>query len=48
MYVKKNLNIVVNNSIIYTSDNLGFVYAYDYINKKVYGLKIIRFHFDQT
>tara|TARA_B100000886_G_scaffold135357_1_gene91336 strand:- start:27977 stop:29302 length:1326 start_codon:yes stop_codon:yes gene_type:complete len=33
--VKKNLNIVVNNSIIYTSDNLGFIYAYDYNNKKV-------------
>ena len=33
--VKKNLNIVIEKNIIYTTDNLGFIYALDYINKKI-------------
>ncbi len=33
--IKKNLNIVISNSIIYVSDNLGFIYAFDYKNDKV-------------
>ena len=33
--IKKNLNIVVNNSIVYVSDNLGFIYSFDYNNNKV-------------
>lgn len=33
--IKKNLNIIVNNSIVYVSDNLGFIYSFDYNNNKV-------------
>ena len=33
--ITKNLNIVVNDSIIYVSDNLGFIYSFDYINNKI-------------
>ena len=31
----KNLNLVVKNEIIYVSDNLGYIYAYDYKQNKV-------------
>lgn len=33
--IKKDLNIIVNNSIVYVSDNLGFIYSFDYNNNKV-------------
>ena len=33
--LKKNLNIVVSKSIIYTSDNFGFIYAFDYKKNKI-------------
>ena len=32
---KKTLNIIVEANIIYVSDNLGYLYAYDYLKKKV-------------
>lgn len=32
---KKNLNIVLSNSIIYVSDNLGFIYSFDYKKNKI-------------
>lgn len=28
--IKKNLNLIVNSGIIYISDNLGYIYAFDY------------------
>jgi len=33
--IKKLLNIIVENNIIYVSDNLGYVYALDYKNNKI-------------
>lgn len=33
--VDKILNIVLNNSIVYISDNLGYVFAFDYRNEKI-------------
>ena len=33
--IKKNLNLVVENDIIFISDNLGYLYALDYKNKKL-------------
>ena len=32
---KKKLNIIVEENIVYVSDNLGFLYAYDYENNKM-------------
>ncbi len=32
--LKKTLNIIVEANIIYVSDNLGYLYAYDYLKKK--------------
>ena len=29
----KNLNLVIKDGIIYVSDNLGYIYAYNYKNK---------------
>ena len=28
--IKKNLNLIVNDGVIYASDNLGYIYAFDY------------------
>ena len=33
--VKKALNLVVENNIIYVSDNIGFLYAFDYKKNKI-------------
>ena len=33
--IKKKLNIIVERNIVYVSDNIGFLYAYDYIRKKI-------------
>ena len=33
--IKKNLNLVIENNIIYISDNIGFFYAYDYLTDKL-------------
>ena len=33
--IKKNLNLVIENNIIYISDNIGFFYAYDYLKDKL-------------
>jgi outer membrane protein assembly factor BamB len=32
---QKKLNLIVKNNIIYVSDNLGYLYAYDYKNNKI-------------
>tara|TARA_B100000767_G_C19771557_1_gene540333 strand:- start:2963 stop:4288 length:1326 start_codon:yes stop_codon:yes gene_type:complete len=33
--ISKFLNLIIENDIIYVSDNLGFLYAYNYINDKI-------------
>ena len=33
--LKKKLNLIVENGIIYVSDNIGFLYAYDYEKRRV-------------
>ena len=33
--IKKKLNIQINDNLLYVSDNLGFIYAYDYVNNKI-------------
>ena len=33
--MKKKLNLIVENNIIYVSDNFGYLYAYDYLNGKL-------------
>jgi outer membrane protein assembly factor BamB len=33
--IKKTLNIVISEGIIYVSDNLGFIYAFDYKEEKI-------------
>ena len=33
--LNKNLNIVIEGNIIFISDNLGYIYAYNYLNKKI-------------
>ena len=33
--IKKNLNIISESNIIYVADNLGYLYALDYINEKI-------------
>ena len=33
--IKKYLNFIVENNIIYISDNLGYLYAFDYYKKKI-------------
>ena len=44
----KNLNLVIKNEIIYVSDNLGYIYAYNYKKKiKFFGLIEIKLHTDQ-
>ena len=42
--LNKYLNFTVEDEIIYISDNIGFIYAYNYLS---YGQKIIKFHSDQ-
>ncbi len=32
---KKNLNLIIQNDVIYVSDNFGYLYSYDYIKDKV-------------
>ncbi len=33
--IKKKLNLLIDNSIIYAADNIGYIYAYNYIENKV-------------
>tara|TARA_A100000164_G_C21893277_1_gene766560 strand:- start:233 stop:1552 length:1320 start_codon:yes stop_codon:yes gene_type:complete len=33
--IKKNLNMIIEDNIVYVSDNLGFMYALDYQNRKL-------------
>ena len=43
--LKKKLNIVISENIIYVSDNFGFIYAYDYRQKIILWAKNIRIPF---
>ena len=33
--IEKKLNIKISNNILYVSDNIGYLYAYDYLNNKI-------------
>ena len=33
--IEKNLNIIIDNNIIYVSDNIGFIYAFDFVKEKI-------------
>ena len=33
--IKKKLNLIIDNGVIFVSDNIGFLYAFDYKNNKV-------------
>ena len=41
--VKKKLNLTIDNNILYINDNLGYIYALDYNQKKYCGQKISKF-----
>ena len=45
--VKKNLNFIVEDNIIFVTDNLGYFYAYNYNLNKILWAKILKFHLDQ-
>lgn len=42
---KKKLNMVIEKKIIYVSDNLGYLYSFDYINKKILWAKNFKIPF---
>ena len=44
---EKFLNMIIEKNTIFVSDNFGYLYAYDYIKMKSFGLKIIKYLFDQ-
>ena len=43
--IKKNLNIIIRDDIIYVGDNLGYLYALDYINGKLLWAKYFQIPF---
>ena len=43
--IKKNLNIIIEENVIYVSDNLGYLYALDYKNKKLLWAKNFKIPF---
>ena len=43
--VKKKLNIIVNKNIIYVTDNIGYIYAFDYSKDKILWAKNIKIPF---
>ena len=43
--IKKNLNIKVDNNVVFVSDNLGYLYALDYLNQKLLWAKNFRVPF---
>ena len=46
--IEKKLNLVVENNIIYVSDNIGFLYAYDYIKQKIVWAKNYKIPFQSN
>ena len=43
--VKKKLNIIVNKNIIYVTDNIGYIYSFDYKKNKIFWAKNIKIPF---
>ena len=43
--VKKKLNIIVNKNIIYVTDNIGYIYSFDYKKNKILWAKNIKIPF---
>tara|TARA_B100001093_G_scaffold373170_1_gene358171 strand:- start:867 stop:2192 length:1326 start_codon:yes stop_codon:yes gene_type:complete len=43
--VKKKLNIIVNKNIIYVTDNIGYVYSFDYKKNKILWAKNVKIPF---
>ena len=43
--IKKNLNIIIEENVIYASDNFGYLYALDYENKKLLWAKNFKIPF---
>ena len=41
-HLKKEINLYVDNDIIFATDNFGFVYAYNYISKKILWAKNLK------
>jgi len=46
--IKKELNVIVENNVIFTADNLGFFYAYDYKQNKVIWAKNYKIPFSSN
>ena len=46
--INKKLNLSLKDSKIYISDNLGYLYALDYLKKKYCGQKILKSLLDLT
>ena len=42
---KKDLNLILENEIIFVSDNLGYLYAYNFLDNKVLWAKDYKIHF---
>ena len=38
--IKKKLNLIIQDNIIYASDNIGYLYAFNYKEKRVFGQKL--------
>ena len=43
--IKKKLNLIIENNIIYVSDNIGYLYAYDINNEKILWAKNLKIPF---
>ena len=43
--IEKKLNLIINNKIIYVSDNIGYFYAYDYEKNKIIWAKNLKIPF---
>ena len=43
--IKKKLNIIIDNSVLYVSDNLGYFYSYDYKEDRVLWAKNFKIPF---
>ena len=46
--IKKKLNIIIEDNIIFVADNLGYFYAYNYINNKVIWAKNFKIPFSSN
>ena len=46
--IDKNLNLVIDNNILFVSDNIGYIYAYDYLNEKIIWAKNYKIPFQSN